>query len=99
MQFKPPNMRSCQTKLRQEASTNQLAEAGNRLERAIAKVQVTTSKRIEVIYAHLIHEKSVRQIIKDCHVNYSTVRHILLQYYLYGRVDVRKFRLRGYAFK
>ena len=27
--------------------------------------------------------------------NYSTIRHILLQYYLYGRTDVRKFRQKG----
>lgn len=53
---------------------------------------IDTPKRVAIIFDHLIHKKSARQIIQDHGTNYSTVRHILMQYYLFGRTDVRKFR-------
>ena len=49
-------------------------------------------KRVAIIYDHAIHKKPVKQIIQDHNLNYSTVRHILLQYFLFGRTDIRKFR-------
>ena len=54
---------------------------------------IDTTKRVAIIYDHLILKKSVKQIIDEYDVNYSTVRHILMQYYLFGRTDIRKFRL------
>ena len=53
---------------------------------------IDSAKRIAIIYDHAVHKKPVKQIIKDHLLNYSTVRHILLQYSLYGRTDIRKFR-------
>ena len=34
----------------------------------------------------------MKQIIQDHAINYSTLRHVLIQYYLFGRTDIRKFR-------
>ena len=65
---------------------------GYKKERQTNNVKVDQAARVAVIYDHSIHKKSVKQIIKDHGVNYSTVRHILLQYYLFGRTDIRKFR-------
>ena len=36
-------------------------------------------------------------MIKEYQVNYSSIRHILMLYYLFGRVDQRKFKLRSSA--
>ena len=51
-----------------------------------------TEKRIAIIYDHIIHRLNIKQLIKDYQVNYSTIRHILAQYLLYGRTEVRKFK-------
>lgn len=48
--------------------------------------------RIAIIFDHAVHRKIVKRIIRDHGINYSTLRHILIQYYLFGRTDVRKFR-------
>ena len=34
-------------------------------------------------------------MIRDHDVNYSTIRHILAQYYLFGRAEGRKFKHKG----
>ena len=34
-------------------------------------------------------------MIRDHEVNYSTIRHILAQYYLFGRTEGRKFKYKG----
>ena len=39
--------------------------------------QVDVAKRITIIYDHLTHKKTIRMMIKDHDVNYSTIRHIL----------------------
>ena len=56
---------------------------------------VDTALRVANVYDHVVHRKGVRQIIRDRATNYSTIRHILLQYYLFGRTDTRKFRQKG----
>ena len=65
---------------------------GYRKERSTQFQKVDTALRIAVIFEHAVHRKPVKQIIRDHQVNYSTLRHILIQFYLFGRVDVRKFR-------
>ena len=54
--------------------------------------KVDQDMRIAIIFDHAVHRKIVKRIIRDHGINYSTLRHILIQYYLFGRTDVRKFR-------
>lgn len=42
-----------------------------------------------------MHRKGVRDMISEYNVNYSTIKHILAQYYLFGRIEGRKFKYRG----
>ena len=56
---------------------------------------IRTAVRIAVIYDHLVHRKPIKQMIQEYGVNYSTIRHILAQYYLFGRVQVRQFKYKG----
>lgn len=65
---------------------------GYRKERCTQFQKVNTALRIAIIFEHAVHAKPVKKIIKDHQVNYSTLRHILIQFYLFGRVDVRKYR-------
>lgn len=58
---------------------------------------VDTAKRVAVIFDHTIHKKPVKKIITDHAINYSTLRHILIQYYLFGRTDVRKYKPSRYV--
>ena len=40
----------------------------------------------------MFHKKTIRELIHDHKVNYSTVRHVLAQYYLFGRTEARRFQ-------
>ena len=42
-----------------------------------------------------MHRKLVRDMVKEYGVNYSTIWHIIAQYYLFGRVQGRKFKSKG----
>lgn len=60
--------------------------------RPATAAKVDTAKRVAIIFDHSVHKKTVKQIIRDHAINYSTLRHVLIQYYLFGRTDIRKFR-------
>ena len=65
---------------------------GYRAQRSERFKLVDSSKRMAILFDNMYHRKSVKDLIKEHHVNYSTVRHILAQYYLFGRTEGRKFK-------
>ena len=65
---------------------------GYKLDRDGKSKLVCLKKRLNILYDHLIHHKSIRELIREHSVNYSTLRHILAQYYLFGRIEGRKFK-------
>lgn len=69
------------------------SKLGYGTERNATATKVDTAKRVAIIFDHTVHRKTVKQIIRDHAINYSTLRHVLIQYYLFGRTDIRKFRL------
>ena len=68
---------------------------GYRAERTLKNTPVDKNKRINILYDHLQHKKSIRDLIRDHAINYSTLRHILAQYYLFGKTEARKFKDKG----
>ena len=60
---------------------------GYRSQRSRNRQLIGTAKRVAIIYDHAIHGKGIREMILEYEVNYSTIRHILMLYYLFGRVD------------
>ena len=53
---------------------------------------LSTEKRVSVLHDHIFHQKTIRELIKEHAVNYSTIRHILGLYYLMGRTQSCKFK-------
>ena len=51
-------------------------------------------KRIAFIYDHLIHRKKFNELIDEYKINYSTMRHVLAQYYIFGRTNIRKYKIK-----
>ena len=50
-----------------------------------------------IIYDNLVHGKSVLQLIQEYGMNYSTIKHVLLQYHKHGKTDIRKYRPYNYV--
>ena len=65
---------------------------GYRNKRNESRVCYTKEVRLSILYDHFVHKKSVRDLIHDYGINYSSIKHILLQYIKYGKTDVRKQR-------
>ena len=67
------------------------------MERSSKCQLIDKSKRIHILYDHLYHRKSLRELIRDHSINYSSLRHILAQYFLFGRIEARKFKNTSYV--
>jgi len=50
---------------------------GYRTERSKQFKLIDSSKRMAILYDHVYHNKTVRDLIKEHETNYSTIRHIL----------------------
>lgn len=61
----------------------------NRLQ---SRQSLSAATRVAIIYDNLIHKKQILELIGKYSMNYSTIRHLLLQYYLCGKTDMRKFK-------
>ena len=56
-----------------------------------------TALRIAIIYDCVVHGIGIMDLVKKHQINYCTVRHILLQYQLSGKTDIRKYKLLEYS--
>lgn len=45
-----------------------------------------------IIFDSIIHKKTILELVRIHGQNYSTIRHLLLQYHLCGKTDMRKFK-------
>ena len=54
---------------------------------------ISTTKRISIIYDSVVHCSTIIELTRKYGYNYSTIRHIILQYHLSGKIDIRKFKL------
>ena len=52
--------------------------------------------RTAIIYDNVVHGIGIMNLVKKHHINYSTIRHILLQYQVSGKTDIRKYKLLEY---
>ena len=46
-----------------------------------------------MIYDSVVHCSTIIELARKYGYNYSTIRHIILQYHLSGKIDQRKFKL------
>ena len=56
--------------------------------------RMDSAKRISILYDYAVHKMNIRQLISKHQVNYSSMRHVLALYCLFGRVEARKFKIR-----
>ena len=65
--------------------------------RSESRVSFQTQTRVALIYDNLVHGKSVLELIQEYGINYSTIKHVLTQYYKHGKTDIRKYRPINYV--
>ena len=53
---------------------------------------MSTETRISIIYDSVVHQKTLIEMIAKYRYNYSTMRHLILQFHQNGKIDLRKFK-------
>ena len=68
---------------------------GYREERRSVCPHIDGQARISLLFDFKVHKMSIKQLVPKYHMNYLTIRHILAQYYMFGLVQQRKYRMDG----
>ena len=66
---------------------------GCRSQRLHGRHTIASEVRIAIIYDSLVHSMNMIELVQKHRINYSSIRHILLQYGQSGKTDVRKYKL------
>ena len=58
---------------------------------------MSTATRISIIYDSVVHQMTLIEMIAKYQYNYSTLRHLILQFHLNGKTDLRKYKQVSYT--